>query len=222
MYKRDIGMIVPATDMPKDLDYDPAQSDKLKPHLNDPNGTSVPLVEGELVICKDDKDAEDWYVAEIYKVLPTKVQVKYFTTPLEPLEDHSTRSPEKIKERLGQAHFRRTWFFQSGKNAGKGTEKPPYGKNKDLRVWEGPLFLPDLARTILVRGVSLTGAGLLTEETLAVASKLKIPHATLRVVEDDEPDTEEQRLDEISLFSVTRRALCSCEECTATLCGTES
>ena len=56
--KRDIGMIVPATDMPKDLDYDPAQSDKLKPHLNDPNGAPTPLVEGELVICKDDKDAE--------------------------------------------------------------------------------------------------------------------------------------------------------------------
>jgi hypothetical protein len=38
-----------------------------------------PLQEGEYVIMKDDPNAEDWYCAEIRKILADRIEVNYYT-----------------------------------------------------------------------------------------------------------------------------------------------
>ena len=51
--------------------------------------------EGEFVICRDSTDGQDWYVAEITKVLDRHIQVSYFHTPSPPLEKYPSQSLEK-------------------------------------------------------------------------------------------------------------------------------
>ena len=133
-YFRDVAMIVPAHEMPSAEDIvDPSEIPVPDPILHDKDNT-LPLKEGEIVITKDSPDSTEWYVAEIFKVLPDKIVVKYFSTPTPQVKDPEGASPETIRKRLQQAHFRRTWFFISGANAGKGTVDPPFPNNPDLRV----------------------------------------------------------------------------------------
>ena len=71
-------MIVPALEMPRAEDIvDPSDIPVPDPVLHD-NNDILPLREGEFIITKDSPDSTDWYVAEIFKVLPTKIIVKYF------------------------------------------------------------------------------------------------------------------------------------------------
>ena len=70
-------MIVPAAIMPKAEDIrDPADIPKPDPQPHDDQNTLL-LREGELIICKDDPSSTEWYVAEVWKVLPDKAEVKY-------------------------------------------------------------------------------------------------------------------------------------------------
>ena len=57
---------------------------KRKPRLHH---HSMLFREGEFIITKDDKDATDWYCAEICQVLPDRIKVNYYTTVAAPLED---------------------------------------------------------------------------------------------------------------------------------------
>ena len=84
----------------------------------------LPLREGELIICKDDPSSTEWYVAEVWKVLPNKVEVKYLSTRIPALEDYPNKTVDQVRARLKQAHFRRTWFFSGEKNAGKVPQNP--------------------------------------------------------------------------------------------------
>ena len=80
-YHRDVGMIVPANQMPKAENLiDPADVPEPEPVLHDPN-SALPLKEGGLVLTKDPPDSTTgWCVAGVYKVLPGHIQVKYFST----------------------------------------------------------------------------------------------------------------------------------------------
>ena len=213
---RDIAMIVPAPEMPRAEDIvDPSDIPVPDPVLHDENNT-LPLREGEIIITKDSHDSTEWYVAEIFKVLPTKIIVKYFATPTPQVENLEGASPEDIKKRLRQAHFRRTWFFRSGANVGKGTVNPPFPNNPDLRVWSGPLPNKELGAALLVRGVGLTAAGKLTSKSLELASQLSIPHAVTLTVEDEEtPETPETylNLDGNDFFELTTATACFCKSC---------
>ena len=179
-------MIVPANEMPKVDDIrDPADAPQPNPRLHKANDHSNPLKEGELIICRGAPSDKDWYLAEVWKVLPQQIEVKYFSTCTPPLEAYTTKSPGARKARLAQAHFRRTWFFRAGANAGKGTVKPPFPNNEDLRVWSGFLPSTEHDRVIYLRGVGLSGAGKLSRATLELASNLPIPHAATPAVEDE-------------------------------------
>jgi transposase InsO family protein len=217
-YHRDVGMIVPANQMPKTEDLkDPADVPEPEPVLHDPN-TTLPLKEGELVITKDSPDSTDWYVAEVYKVLPDYVQVKYFSTRTPALEDLTDKRSEQRIQRLKQVHFRRTWFFRSGKNAGKGSVNPPYPNNEDLRVWEGPLPNNELSDVLLVRRVGLTAAGKLTNESLKLVAQLELPHAVTPTVEDEEVPKDPSTfytLDTNHVFDVTTVRFCGCATCSS-------
>ena len=90
-------MIVPAHEMPRTEDIvDPSDIPVPDPVLHDKNNT-LPLREGESIITKDSPDSTGWYVAEIFKVLPTKIIVKYFSTPTPQMENHKGASPEVIR-----------------------------------------------------------------------------------------------------------------------------
>ena len=215
-FYRDIGMIVPAADMPNLEDItDPSDAPTPDPTLSDPD-KFLPLKEGEIVITKDHPSSEDWYVAEIWKVLPDSVQVKYLSTRTPPVDDYANKSTDQRKSRLKEAHFRRTWYFRQGSHAGKGTTKPPFPNNPDLRVWSGPLPGNELSQVLLVRRVGLTAAGKLTAQSLNLAAGLAVPNAVTPTMEDETDD-----LDPESYITVAPQLLndhvveipCFCQWC---------
>ena len=50
---------------------------------------ATPLREGEVVILKDGSKADDWYCAQIIRVLPTHVIVHYYTTITPSMENYT-------------------------------------------------------------------------------------------------------------------------------------
>ena len=130
------------------------------------SGNFVPLREVEIVITKDHPTSTDWYIAEIWKVLPDSIRVKYLSTRTPPVDNYGVKTIEQGKPRLKETHFRRTWFFSRGSHAGKGTTKPPFPNNLNLRVWSGPLPGTELNQVLLIRKVGLTAAGKLTARAI--------------------------------------------------------
>ena len=91
-------MIIPVLHLPEaDRLHDPAEPAAPPPssHRED-----LPCREGEIVICRDDPASQDWYIAQISKVLDRHVQVNYLHTPTPPLEDYSNQGSANVKERL--------------------------------------------------------------------------------------------------------------------------
>jgi hypothetical protein len=153
----------------------------------DPNNFE-PLREGEIIITKDHPTSTDWYVAEVWKVLPDSIQVKYLSTRTPPADNYADRTHDQRKARLKEARFRRTWYFRQGSHAGKGTTKPPFPNNPDLRVWNGPLPGNEHNQVLLIRKVGLTAAGKLTARSLDLASRLEIPNAITPTMEDEKDE----------------------------------
>ena len=212
-FKRDAGMIIPVRHLPdKDREFDPAE---VPPPPTVAHSAGIPCREGELIICMDDSTHQDWYVAEITKVLDRHIQVNYFHTPSPPLENYSTQSLLKVTERLSQAHFRRTWFMHGGINHGKALMTPPYPGNPSLRVWEGPLDVADLDQNLLIRNVGITSAGRLDGPTLALAAKLSIPHNYTPVADNNSEVPQE--LTPQLYFQYIQRVVCDCSQCATRL-----
>jgi hypothetical protein len=214
-FKRDAGMLIPVQHLPEaDRLHDPAEPAAPPPssHRED-----LPCREGEIVICRDDPACQDWYVAQITKVLDRHVQVNYFHTPTPPLEDYSNQGLANIKERLEQAHFRRTWYTHGGVNHGKARMTPPFPNNHAMRVWEGPLDTSELPKLLLVRNAGLTAAGRLDAPTLALAAKLRIPHNFTPVVDNNSEVPVE--LSPQLYFQYIHRDICDCSQCVAKLQG---
>jgi hypothetical protein len=75
-FQRDARMIL--LEKPKDGDQDPTIEDRMV--IGVQTGTDEiqlinPLQEGEFIIVKDDPNANDWYCAEIRKVLADRIEV---------------------------------------------------------------------------------------------------------------------------------------------------
>jgi hypothetical protein len=135
-----------------------------------------------------DTEKNEWFLAEVTQKYQHKVVVNYYSTPAQPLENYDQSSTIERKERLAQAHFRKTWFVYSGKNSGRGTLQAPFPKNPNLRVWEGFIPKPEYDEVFLIRNAHLTAAGKLSKETLELASQDTNPESEASVPRD--PDNQ--------------------------------
>ena len=140
--------------------------------------------EGEFIITNCVPGANTWHVAQVTEVLLDKIKVNYYSTQGQSLEGHANTSQDSRINRLADISFLRTWCLENGR--GKATTKPPkraVRRTKDL--WKGQLPNIELDRTILVRNVGMTGAGVLDITPAALASKLNMPHHQGAGGEDD-------------------------------------
>merc|ERR1712086_45702 len=222
IYKRDVEMLVPVPHLPeKYLECDPAETviKTIKPSKHNNN---LELREGELLIMLD-TDENKWYLAEITKKYQDRVEVNYYSTPTQSLDDYSSSSLEKRLERISQAHFRKTWFVYAGKNAGKGTLQAPFPNNPETRIWKGYIPKIDYEKCLLVRNAHITAAGKLDKETLNFVTKLKCSHGTTLTVQDENPESSQPNLlttehaeslqVKQQLFQYSQTTLCNCAKC---------
>jgi hypothetical protein len=71
--------------------------------------TANPLQEGEFVIMKDDPSANDWYCAEIRKILADRIEVNYYTTITPALLAYQEATVNQRSSNIKAATFLRTW-----------------------------------------------------------------------------------------------------------------
>ena len=110
--------------------------------------------------------------------------------------------------------------MHGGIHHGKALMTPPYPNNLALRVWEGPLDVADLSKTLYVRNVGITSAGRLDAPSLALATKLRIPHNYTPVVDNNsEVPTE---ITPQVYFQYIFRDVCECRKCSDILTNTSS
>jgi hypothetical protein len=189
-YKRDVEMIIPVPQLPeKYRDFDPTEKlmALIKPTKHDNN---LEIHEGELLIMLD-TEKNDWFLAEVTQKYQHKIVVNYYTTPAQPLEGYSQASQLERKERLSQAHFRKTWFVHGGKNAGRGTLEAPFPNNPNLRVWEGFIPKEEYHEVLLIRNAHLSATGKLSKDTLELACQLQYKHNATLTLQDTDPENEE-------------------------------
>jgi hypothetical protein len=138
IYKRDVEILIPVPHLPeKYREFDPAET-VIKTIKPSKHGINLELREGELLIMLDEEENK-WYLAEITKKYQDRAQVNCYSTPTQSLDNYPSSSLEKRRERISQAHSRKTWFVCAGKNAGKGTLQAPFPTNPETRVWEGSI-----------------------------------------------------------------------------------
>jgi hypothetical protein len=212
-FKRDISMLVPErTYQSLDISrHDPTAETTFhqEPALLKPG---VKLREEELILCKTETADKAWYLAEVHKIYPEEIEVVYYTTPRQPLDDYATATSEQRQERLSQSRFRKTWFIRTGTNAGKGTINAPFPKNPSLRLWTGKLPMKEFENLILANGIKLDANGYLTKESLKVASHVAIPHEALNTIED-EKEIQAQLQTSNAMFSYAELQECNCIRC---------
>jgi hypothetical protein len=138
--------------------------------------------------------------------------VIYYTTPREQLDEYDTASHEQRQERLRQSRFRKTWFIRTGTNAGKGTLNPPFPKNPLPRLWTGKLPIDEFDDLILATGVKLEPNGYLTEESIKVASHVKISHEAINTIEDEKSIQAQLQVSNAK-FAYAELPLCNCKRC---------
>jgi hypothetical protein len=132
--------------------------------------TASPLWEGEVVILKYDSEAEDWYCAEIFRVLPTRVIVHYCTTITPSVENYAIVNEKEREIRISQATFLKTWCLNRGR--GPTTTIPPEGIKTTRDVWSGKIKTYDLQVQLLIRNVILDAMGKLPKATHCSSSSI--------------------------------------------------
>jgi len=212
-FKRDISMLIPERTI-QSIDvihYDPTAvtSPHIEPALLKPG---VTLQEEELILCKTEKGDQAWSLAEVHKVYPEEIEVTYYTTPRQQLDDYKSATPEQRQRHLSQCRFRKTWFIRSGTNAGKGTLKAPFPKNPLLRLWTGKLPTNEFDDLILATGIKLDVNGYLTKESRIIASQVVIPHEAINTVED-ERETLAKLQGSNAMFTYAEQQACNCRRC---------
>jgi hypothetical protein len=60
----------------------------------------VTLQEEELAICKTYKGNKAWYLVEVHKIYPDEIEVIYYTTPRQQLNDYETATHKQRQGRL--------------------------------------------------------------------------------------------------------------------------
>jgi hypothetical protein len=163
---------------PRIMKEDPTTRDKLTITTqlnNNASRTAQLLQEGEYVIMKDDPSANDWYCAEIRKILADRIGVNYYTTITPALADYKDASVKERSKNIKAATFLRTWCLDKG--MGLPTTTPPltnHGKLNHL-LW-GRIPMEDVDKHILVRGLGLSALRKLDNTTIKMAAQLDIPH----------------------------------------------
>ena len=212
-FKRDISMLIPERTI-QSIDvihYDPTAvtSPHIEPALLKPG---VTLQEEELILCKTEKGDQAWSLAEVHKVYPEEIEVTYYTTPRQQLDDYKSATPEQRQRHLSQCRFRKTWFIRSGTNAGKGTLKAPFPKNPLLRLWTGKLPTNEFDDLILATGIKLDVNGYLTKESRTIASQVVIPHEAINTVEDERETLAKLQVSN-AMFTYAEQQACDCRRC---------
>jgi hypothetical protein len=159
-------------------DYDPTMEGLAKTNAKAYSKGDL-LLEGDLILCKTEKQDKAWYLAEIDKIYPDEIEVTYYSTPRPNLENYETGSKEQRMETLAEARFRKTWYIRQGKNAGMGTRKAPFPQNPEQRLWNGKLPLAEAEDLILAVGITLDPTGLLSKGSLQLASNLDVGYEAL-------------------------------------------
>jgi len=212
-FKRDVSMLIPERTI-KSIDvirHDPTAtaSPHIEPALLKPG---VTLQEEELILCKTEKGDQAWSLAEVHKVYPEEIEVIYYTTPRQQLENYNSATPEQRQGHLSQCRFRKTWFIRTGTNAGKGTLKAPFPKNPLLRLWTGKLPMNEFEDLILATGIKLDVNGYLSKESRIIASQVVIPHEAVNTVED-EKETRDKLQVSNAMFTYAELHACNCRRC---------
>jgi hypothetical protein len=175
-FQRDAGMII--LEKPRIPDYDPTIGNRtiIGTQLNDlASRTANPLQEGEFVIMKDDPNSKDWYCAEIRKILADRIEVNYYTTITPALLAYQKATLHQRISNIENATFLRTWCLDKG--SGLPTTTPPLTNHGKLNyLWWGRIPMEDVDKHLLVRAIGLSALGKLDENTIKLASRLKIPH----------------------------------------------
>ena len=212
-FKRDISMLVPEKEMqhinPETHDPTITPPSQVKPSIH---VRGKLLAEEDLILCKTDKEDTSWYLAEVTKIFPDEIEVAYYTTPKPLMEGYATATLHQRIDDLLKARFRKTWFVYAGKNAGKGTLKPPFPYNPKLRLWTGKLPANEVDELVLATGMNLDPQGYLSRETAAIAVQLNIGYDSTRTIEDEETQLEQLRFANC-LFTYSECALCECPRC---------
>jgi transposase InsO family protein len=212
-FKRDASMLVPEKEMqnlnPETHDPTIAPPSQAKPSLYD---KTKPLTEEDIILCKTEKDDTSWCLAEVSRIFPDEAEVVYYTTPKPLMDGYTTATLHQRIDELLKARFRKTWYVYSGKDAGKGTLKPPFPYNPKLRLWTSKLPATEIDDLILATGMILDPQGYLSRESASIAVELKIGHDCTRTVEDEAEQLAQLRFTNY-LFSYAECALCECPRC---------
>ncbi len=68
----------------------------------------VTLQEEELILCKTEKGDQAWSLAEVHKIYPEEIEVIYYTTPRQQLDEYTSATPEQRQGHLSQCRFPKT------------------------------------------------------------------------------------------------------------------
>jgi hypothetical protein len=177
-FQRDAGMIM--LEKPRIMNEDSTTRDKLTiiTQLNsNASRTAQPLQEGEYVIMKDDPSANDWYCAEIRKILADRIEVNYYTTITPTLAHYKDASVKERSKNIKAATFLRTWCLDKGSGLPTTTSTPRLTNHGKLNhLWWGRIPMEDVDKHILIRGLGLSALGKLDNTTIKMAAQLDIPH----------------------------------------------
>jgi hypothetical protein len=175
-FQRDAGMIM--LEKPTIAEEDPAIRGRMITKTHKHNNTSRithPLQEGEFVIIKDDPSANDWYCAEIRKILADRIEVNYYTTITPAIINYKGASLKDKMKSIKTATFLRTWCLDKG--TGLPTTTPPSTNHGKLHhLWWGRIPMEDVDKHILVRAIGLSALGKFDKITITMAAQLDIPH----------------------------------------------
>jgi hypothetical protein len=114
-FQRDAGMIM--MEKPRIMDEDSTTRDKpiIATQINNnASRTAQPLQEGEYVIMKYNPSPNDWYCAEIRKILADRIEVNYYTTITPALADYKDASVKERSKNIKAAKHLRTWCLDKG------------------------------------------------------------------------------------------------------------
>ncbi len=132
-------------------------------------------IHGEFVIIKDDPGANDWYCAEMRKILADRIEVNYYTTITPAIINYKDASLKDKTKNIKSATLLRTWCLDKG--TGLPTTIPPSTNHGKLHhLWWGRIPMEDVDKHILVRALGLRALGKFDKITTKLAAQLDIPH----------------------------------------------
>ena len=187
--KRDISMLVPQAQIPAKYEDRTDLDSTQTPEASKPSKyvKGITLREDELVIMLDPEHTDTWVLAEVLEKYDSEVKFNYYSTPTPALHNHAQASPEERRAHLKLTHFRKTWFVNSGAHNGRGTIKPPFPNNPDLRLWTETVPTEEYEALLLIRDAQLSSRGQLSDATIKLIAHNKTPQAHITTVDDDPP-----------------------------------